>query len=121
MKKVLILDDESSLRMMLRLIIQKAGDCDIHEAGTLAEAVTLCKGNKFDAIFLDHNVPDGVGWKLAEAIKEDPEPYGNPKLIGMSGSVPYDSKRQLFDFYMEKPFSAVDVMPRISGIISEDT
>ncbi len=118
MKKVLILDDERSLRLILKLMIEKTGEYEIFETDSLSEAITLCKNNKFEAIFLDHNVTDGIGWKIAEEIKKDPKPYGSPKVIGMSGSVPYDEKRCIFDFYMEKPFSASEVMPKISGLLS---
>ncbi|HCE46113.1 MAG TPA: hypothetical protein DET40_21425 [Lentisphaeria bacterium] len=119
MKKILILDDEKSLRFILRNIIERTGKYEIFESESLQEAVTLCKENKFDAIFLDHNVSDGVGWQIAEEIRRNPEPYGSPKIVGMSGSVPYNTDRKLFDFFMEKPFSACEIMPKISGILAE--
>ncbi|MFZ2656408.1 MAG: response regulator [Victivallales bacterium] len=119
MKKILILDDEKSLRLILRNIIERTGEYEIFESESLQHAFVLCNENKFDAIFLDHNVTGGVGWQIAEEIRKNPAPYGNPKIVGMSGSVPYNGSTHLFDFFMEKPFSAVDIMPKISGILGQ--
>ena len=102
MKKILILDDEKSLRLILRNIIERTGEYVIFESESLQEAISLCKKNKFDAIFLDHNVRDGIGWQIAEEIRKNPKPYGSPKIIGTSGSVPYSKNKNLFDFFMEK-------------------
>ncbi len=118
-KKVLILDDEKGMRLILRTMIQRTGDCEIYESDSMNEALSMCRSTKFDIIFLDHNVTDGIGWHIAEEIKKNPTVFGKPKMIGMSGSVPYDSKRKLFDHFFEKPFSITDMIPKIDGYISE--
>ncbi|HCE46696.1 MAG TPA: hypothetical protein DET40_24375 [Lentisphaeria bacterium] len=58
------------------------------ETPSLAEAASLCAENRFDLIFLDHNLGDGIGWEIAEMIFLDPQKYGNPRIVAMSGSVP---------------------------------
>ncbi|HBC86744.1 MAG TPA: hypothetical protein DCZ94_07315 [Lentisphaeria bacterium] len=118
-KKVLILDDEKGLRLILRTLIQRTGECEIFESDSLHEALSMCKSTRFDIIFLDHNVSDGIGWHIAEEIKKNPESYGSPKVIGMSGSVPYDTERKLFDYFFVKPFSVAELMPKLDSYMAD--
>jgi CheY-like chemotaxis protein len=119
LKKILILDDESAIRFVLHKLIERAGPCEIYEAATLKEASSLCEEHKFDLVFLDHHIPDGIGWEIADKIRENPEKYGTPKIVGMSGSIVYNSESNFFDTYIEKPFSIKELMPTISKAISE--
>ena len=119
LKKILILDDEEAIRFVLRKLTERVGACEIYEAATLKEAFSLCEEHKFDLIFLDHHIPDGVGWEVADKIRKNPEKYGNPNIIGMSGSITYDRDSRFFDTFIEKPFSIKDLMPTIKKAISE--
>lgn len=119
LKKILILDDEDAIRFVLHKIIERVGTCEIFEAASLQEAFSLCETHKFDLLFLDHHIPDGIGWEVADRIRENPDKYGNPKIVGMSGSVVYDPESKIFDTYIEKPFSVKELMPTISRAISE--
>lgn len=119
LKKILILDDEEAIRFVLHKLIERVGPCEIYEAATLKEAITLCETHKFDLLFLDHHIPDGIGWDIAGKIRENPEKYGNPKIVGMSGSIVYDPESKIFDTYIEKPFSVKELMPTINKAISE--
>ncbi len=118
-KKALILDDESAIRFVLHKLIERVGPCEIYEAATLKEAFSLCEIHVFDLIFLDHHIPDGVGWEVADKIRKNPEKYGKPNIIGMSGSIVYDPESKFFETYIEKPFSIKDLMPTISKALSE--
>lgn len=119
LKKVLILDDEVAIRFVLHKLIERVGPCEIYEATSLKEAFSLSEMHKFDLVFLDHHIPDGIGWEVADRIRENPDKYGKPKIVGMSGSVVYDSALKIFDTYIEKPFSIKDLIPTISKVIVE--
>lgn len=118
LKKVLILDDESAIRFVLHKLIERVGPCEIYEAATLKEAFSLCETHIFDLVFLDHHIPDGVGWEVAGKIRKDPEKYGNPDIVGMSGSIVYDPDSKFFETFIEKPFSMKELMPAISKALS---
>lgn len=119
LKKILILDDEDAIRFVLHKLIERIGPCEIYEAATLKEAFSLCETHKFDLIFLDHHIPDGVGWEVADKIRKNTEKYGTPNIIGMSGSIVYDPESKFFDTFIEKPFSMKDLIPTIKKAISE--
>ena len=119
LKKVLILDDEDAIRFVLHKLIERVGPCEVYEAASLKEAFSLCEKHRFNLVFLDHHIPDGVGWEVADKIRENPDKYGNPKIVGMSGSIVYDPESKIFDTFIEKPFSIKDLMPTISKAISE--
>ncbi len=108
MKKILIVDDSFAIRMLLTTIISRKGGFEIAEASTARVARSLCAANRYDLIFLDHMLPDGIGWEIAEMIYCDPQKYGNPMIIAMSGSVPQKTALKSgihYSQFMHKPFN----------------
>ena len=88
------------------------------EASSLAEASSHCAENRFDLVFLDHKLSDGIGWEIAEMISLNPQKYGNPKIVVMSGSVPQEKAVKSgihYSQFMPKPFS----LAQIDGIIEK--
>ncbi len=111
MHKVLIVDDDSGVRGLLCAMINRTGDFDITETDTLAEATVLCSENRYDLIFLDHHLSDGIGWDLAELISLDPEKYGYPLIVAMSGSVfpGQEKERRFYSEFLHKPVELAQI------------
>ena len=112
MFKVLIVDDNPNIRNLMSLLIRKNPDFQVSEAESVRDALSICSENKFNLIFLDHNVADGVGWIISDIIALDPERYGNPIIVAMSGSVlPRDAGKQHHNFsqFLQKPFHISDI------------
>ncbi|HEY8388343.1 MAG TPA: response regulator [Parasegetibacter sp.] len=61
-KKVLIIDDEPDFCLLLRTYL-KAKQYDVFTANTIKEGVSLAQELGPDIIFLDNNLPDGLGWE----------------------------------------------------------
>lgn len=61
MKKILAVDDSASMRQMVGFTLKKAG-FDVTEAKDGSEALEIAKGNSFDAVISDVNMPimDGI-------------------------------------------------------------
>lgn len=68
-QKILILDDEVTLRMIIAQRLRRKG-YEILEAGTAAEGLALLKANLLDTILLDIKLPDGDGLTLLPKIKQ---------------------------------------------------
>ncbi len=68
-KKVLVVDDEESMRHMLSLILKREG-YEVLSAGGGEEALALLDGNLFDFILLDVVMPGMDGLSLLKAIKD---------------------------------------------------
>lgn len=64
MKRVLIIDDEIDFCLLLKAYLTKLR-YEVHYANSLAEGVEKARKINPSIIFLDNNLPDGLGWELA--------------------------------------------------------
>ena len=64
MKKVLIIDDEVDFCLLLKAYLTRH-DFEVNYAYTLSEGIEQAKKISPDIIFLDNNLPDGLGWEMA--------------------------------------------------------
>ncbi len=69
-KKVLIIDDESDLCLLLKEYFHRKGN-EVLIAHTLKEGRKLMQDILPDIVFLDNNLPDGPGWEIAKYIVTD--------------------------------------------------
>jgi two-component system OmpR family response regulator len=60
-KKVLIIDDEIDFCLLMKQFLQRK-DFAVEFAHTLNEGLEKLSNYKPDLIFLDNNLPDGIGW-----------------------------------------------------------
>ena len=66
----MIVDDEAPARSELRYLLDELGQADVvAEAGSVREAIEKLKEYPVDVIFLDINMPEATGLKLAEALR----------------------------------------------------
>jgi CheY-like chemotaxis protein len=81
MERVLVIDDESQIRSMLRLMLERAG-YEVEEAPDGMEGIRIYRENPVDLIISDLIMPnkDGIGMMI-ELKKEFPD----IKIIAMSG------------------------------------
>ncbi len=112
MLKALIADDDTEIRNFISVIIRRSNSFQISESSTVRDVLRLCTINKFDLMFLDHHLMDGDGWSITRTISLEPEKYGKPLIVAMTGSVsPYelDKQRGNFSTFILKPFRASDI------------
>ncbi|RYZ97554.1 MAG: response regulator, partial [Moraxellaceae bacterium] len=69
-RKILIVDDESAIRDMLRVALEMA-DYDCIEASNAQDAHALIVDEKPDLILLDWMMPGTSGIELARRLKRD--------------------------------------------------
>jgi YesN/AraC family two-component response regulator len=81
MAKIIVVDDEPSILLMLRKMLEKAG----HEVDTASngnEGITLFEKNKHDLLITDIIMPEKEG---IETIIELHKKYPDLKIIAISG------------------------------------
>lgn len=66
--KILIVDDEHLAISRLERLLREIGEGDIVSAESATEALRIANERVFDLVFLDINLPDGLGIELAHAI-----------------------------------------------------
>lgn len=69
-RKVLIVDDEESFRLVLREVLEEIGYRPI-EAGTAAEGLRLFRSEHPQSVLLDIHLPDRSGFEVLREIKAD--------------------------------------------------
>lgn len=119
MYRLLIVDDESKIREVLREYAEFEGH-SVAEAADGMEAVRLCREKDFDLVVMDIMMPKLDGFS---AVKEIRKTKNIPVLMLSARSEEYD---KLFGFelgaddYVVKPFSPKEVMARVGAIIGRD-
>ena len=68
MARILIVDDEPSLRLMTSMVLQAEGH-DTEEAGNGREALELVENEIPDVILLDLMMPEMDGWRFLEELR----------------------------------------------------
>jgi DNA-binding response OmpR family regulator len=63
-KKVLIIDDEVDLCLLLGSYLSKK-ECEVYFSHKLDEGIRKCREICPEVLFLDNNLPDGNGWDKA--------------------------------------------------------
>lgn len=108
MKTVLIVDDERDLCLMIKLFLTKKNYV-VHTAHTLSDGFKKMNSIIPDALLLDNNLPDGMGWKFAENIQQK-FPAMHITLISAYQAAK-DFKSKLGDTIniLEKPISLKDI------------
>lgn len=116
MAKILIVDDEQKIRMVLREYAEFEGHTCV-EAEDGMQAVKLTRENEFDMIIMDVMMPKLDGYYAVKEIRK----FSSVPIMMLSARVEeYD---RLFGFevgvddYVVKPFSPKEVMARISAIL----
>lgn len=116
MAKILICDDESGLRAVIKRYANFDGYETI-EASNGMEAVEFCKENTFDIIIMDIMMPKLDGFS---AVKEIRKTVDTPVIMLSARGEEYDKILGFeigVDDYVVKPFSSKELMLRISAIL----
>ncbi|MBT4964252.1 MAG: response regulator [Francisellaceae bacterium] len=116
--KILVVDDSSTARLLLKMCLKKLGDFEIHESGDPNAAITIAKEQSPDLCILDYNMPDIVGTDLAVKIKEV---CPNSKFIMMTANMQQavvdEAKSVGFSAFIEKPVNAEKVCIAIERVL----
>lgn len=108
--KVLIADDEPSVRELLRNILEDVGVLEIEEAEDGESALSLINGQGFDLIFLDIKMPKTDGMSVLKELSQS----GNmPRIIVITVFGDFSTALQAmglgaFD-YLNKPFDIEEI------------
>ena len=72
-KKIVIIDDEKDLCQLMKTYLSEL-DYEVHYAYTLSTGLDLLQEINPDVLFIDNNLPDGLGWdKMPFFIEKYPQ------------------------------------------------
>ncbi|MEJ2094646.1 MAG: phosphate regulon transcriptional regulator PhoB [Gammaproteobacteria bacterium] len=117
--KILIVEDESSIREMLGYSLMKEGYA-FEEAADVEEARAVINRNKPDLILLDWMLPGMSGIDYARRLRADTETQDIPIIMLTAKGDEADKVRGLdigADDYITKPFSTKELLARLRAIL----
>lgn len=120
--RVLVVDDQTSVRQMTRLTLEQIGVKLIHEAENGSEAVEKASLQPLDLIISDYNMPEMDGLGLLRAIRGHPSARRVPFIL-----VTGRGDRELVvkaaqagaNNYVVKPFTADILRTKIEQVIGK--
>jgi len=113
-RRILIADDETSVRLIIRLILSRQGYQDIVEAHDGQEAMEkyVDASPPFDLVLLDLDMPRLNGWEVLEQIRKL---NGKTKVILLSGGThTVDGDGVAF---MHKPFENDELVAMVKQML----
>lgn len=108
MKRILIVDDEEDLCLMIKLFLSKK-NYEVHTAHTLTDGVKKINSVIPDILLLDNNLPDGMGWKVVEKIQEAYPQMHITLISAYHAPKEFKSKFGSAVNILEKPISLKDI------------
>lgn len=108
MKRVLIVDDEIDLCLMIKIFLTKK-NYEVHTAHTIKEGFSLINSIMPDSLLLDNNLPDGMGWLMAEELRETYPDMHITLISAFHAAKDYHSLISNSINVLEKPISLRDI------------
>ena len=117
-KKILVVDDEIHIRLLLRRMLD--AEYDVYDARNGKEAIEMARNQKPDLILMDLMMPEIDGYTACSIIKNDPATSDIP--VVMLTAVGFDLNRELAmrvgaNAYLTKPFSLIDLKKTIDPLL----
>ena len=117
--KILIVDDFSTMRRIIKNLLRDLGFTNTHEADDGATGLPLLKSGDFDFLITDWNMPGMTGIDLLKAVRADDKIKSLPVLL-----VTAEAKREQIvlaaeagvNGYVVKPFTAQVLQEKIEKI-----
>jgi two-component system chemotaxis response regulator CheY len=117
--KILIVDDFSTMRRIIKNLLRDLGFNNTSEADDGQSALPMLKTGKFDFFVTDWNMPGMDGLTLLKSVRADPALCDMPVLM-----VTAEAKREQIiiaaeagvNGYVVKPFTAVILKAKIEKI-----
>lgn len=103
-KKILIIDDETDFSSLLKTYFERKS-CEVIIANSITSGMEALETFRPDYLFLDNNLPDGLGWSKTEFILTN-YPFCQLNLI--SGHLVPKTSAMNFRI-IEKPLSFNDL------------
>ncbi len=120
--KILVVDDFSTMRRIIRNILKEIGYTNVDEADDGTTALEKLKSAKFDFVITDWNMPNMPGIELLKNIRQDPGLKTTPVLMVTAEAAKENVVTAVqagVNNYIVKPFTASALKERIDLIITK--
>jgi two-component system chemotaxis response regulator CheY len=118
--KVLVVDDQQTIRSLVRTGLQQLGINDVREAADGEDGLrTLLSAQQVNLVITDFNMPKVDGLELLRAIRAHP-PLAKTAVIMLTGRADRDLVQRAVQFgvnnYLVKPFTVATLKEKIEAV-----
>ena len=121
-EKILIVDDQTYFRTMVRDQVRRLGFTEIYEAADGAEGLSMLAKVRPDLILLDINMKPMDGLEFLSRIRVGNAPDPRVPTIFLTSHAESDKVRRAIDLgasgYLVKPIAFLDLRARIATALS---
>lgn len=122
--KVMVVDDQTSMRAMIRRALQDLGFKDVRDKAGAQEALSAIKSDRVHLVISDFNMPEMDGLQFLEAVRNDPV-IGKTVFIMLTGSADKEIVQKAaalgVNNYVVKPFAPAALKEKIERVFGELT
>lgn len=121
-KKILIVDDEAHLRMLIEQTLEDLQDegVELLTASNGEEALETIKAEKPNLVFLDVMMPKMSGFDVCQAVKKELQLDGIHIVLLTAKGQEFDKHKGLevgADLYMTKPFDPDALLAKAKEVL----
>lgn len=120
--KILVVDDFSTMRRIIRNILKEIGYTNVDEADDGSTALEKLKAGGFQFVITDWNMPNMPGIELLKAIRQDDALKHTPVLMVTAEAAKENvviAVQAGVNNYIVKPFTAAALKERIDLILEK--
>lgn len=118
MATILIVEDHSTMRDAMRLVLEEAGH-DVEEASDGETGLAAVRAHPPDVMLLDLNIPVVSGAEVLEALREDPDTAD--VLVVVVTATGEEGRGSVIargaDGYITKPFSPLALLRTVERVL----
>jgi two-component system chemotaxis response regulator CheY len=123
MKRVLIVDDSTTMRRMVAASLRQLGPVKFEDAGNGLEAIERLALGTIDLILLDLNMPDMHGMEMIQFVQAHPT-YRRIPIIVLTTRTTEDSRSAALAagaaLYVTKPFEPDTLAAQAKSLLNLD-
>jgi CheY-like chemotaxis protein len=119
-KKILAVDDDPDVRLLLTLILDAAG-YDIGTARDAYEAQFMIEHTSPDLLLLDLMMPERDGWDVIEAVRANPATRDLPIVVMSAKFTLLNTRDHGVQGYVRKPLDAMAMLDTLESVLSQAT
>jgi DNA-binding response OmpR family regulator len=117
--RVLHIDDEAPIRLLVRVNLEAEG-MEVIEAADGRTGIPLAEREQPDLILLNVNLPGLWGWEVAEELLKDQQTREIP-IVFLTARSALNDRTRGFDLgavdYITKPFNPQELAPRFRRLL----
>ncbi len=120
--KILVVDDFSTMRRIIKNILREIGYNNVEEADDGTTALEKLRASRFDFVVTDWNMPNMPGIELLKAIRSDAALKDTPVLMVTAEAAKENIVTAVqagVNNYIVKPFTAAALKERIDLILQK--